>query len=753
MSDYINLQINGKLFPSWILLNFKKYQLPEYIQKDNEDPCKMTKTKKELRKYQEFLSKFLDYRSPFKDILVYHGLGSGKTVTAINIYNILYNYNPDWNVFLLIKASLKKDPWEKDLEMWLQSEDKKNRFANIKFIHYDSPYADRDFINQIKLADSSKKNVYIIDETHNFIKNVYNNIISSNGQRAYLIYNYIKKQKQDDKSTRIILLSGTPAVNTSYELVLIFNLLRPNIFPEKETVFNDIFIKNNKINPEKKNLFQRRILGLVSYYAGATQDLFACKKINFENIIMSEYQKDIYTYYDDIEKKIEKQSYKGSSTYKSFTRQSSNFVFPSISDKINGESRPRPSKFNVSEKLANLILEDKLQNKNIDKNKNKNILEYNDLLNYYVKNFKLYIEKVKSKETKSLSDDIKIYINKYNRNFNKFIKEYNNKSLLLTKLYECSCKMTAIIFKTFESKGPILVYSNYVKMEGLDIFKIYLEFFGYADYSSSKKAKYYYTEYHGGITNVEQREKNRKIFNDVKNIKGEIIKIILISPAGSEGISLANVRQVHILEPYWNEIRIQQLIGRAIRQCSHKDLPIKERHVDIFRYKAIANNNELTTDQKIENLALKKNTLINTFLLLIKQAAVDCQLFKNVNMIEEKYQCFKFDENYLFNKNVGPAYKPDLDIDMELDNGLNSNNSIVKTIKVREIYAVVKTNSDIYSDKQIYLLDEKTNIVYDYNLNFALGKLMMTEYDIPNKLDKDTFIIDEVINIPRLKIN
>ena len=49
---------------------------------------------------------------------------------------------------------------EKDLEMWLQSEDKKNRFANIRFIHYDSPYADRDFLNQIKLADSSKK-IYI----------------------------------------------------------------------------------------------------------------------------------------------------------------------------------------------------------------------------------------------------------------------------------------------------------------------------------------------------------------------------------------------------------------------------------------------------------------------------------------------------------------------------------------------------------------------------------------------------------------
>ena len=90
---------------------------------------------------------------------------------------------------------------------------------------------------------------------------------------------------------------------------------------------------------------------------------------------------------------------------------------------------------------------------------------------------------------------------------------------------------------------------------------------------------------------------------------------------------------------------------------------------------------------------------------------------------------------------------------MELDNGLNSSNYIVKSIKVREIYAVVKIDDDKYSDKQLYLLDEKTNIVYDYDLNFALGKLLMSVYDIPNKLDKDTFIIDEVINIPRLKIN
>ena len=76
----------------------------------------------------------------------------------------------------------------------------------------------------------------------NFIKNVYNNINSGSGQRAYFIYNYIRQQKMDDNSTRIILLSGTPAVNNPFELALIYNLLRPNTFPEKETkLMNYIF--------------------------------------------------------------------------------------------------------------------------------------------------------------------------------------------------------------------------------------------------------------------------------------------------------------------------------------------------------------------------------------------------------------------------------------------------------------------------------------------------------------------------------
>ena len=68
-------------------------------------------------------------------------------------------------------------------------------------------------MNAVKESDSTKKNIYIFDETHNFIKNVYNNMITKTGKRALTIYDYIIQDKKENDSTRIILLSGTPAVN------------------------------------------------------------------------------------------------------------------------------------------------------------------------------------------------------------------------------------------------------------------------------------------------------------------------------------------------------------------------------------------------------------------------------------------------------------------------------------------------------------------------------------------------------------
>src|SRR5665647_41027 len=219
VDKYIDLKINGRLFPSYIAKNFKQYKLPEIMQDPNLDPCSV-KTKVELRKYQQFLAQYLNYSSPYRDILIFHGLGSGKSLSAINIYNVLYNSSGAWNVFFLVKASLHYSTWLKELKKWLSSEEYDYRFGNIIFVHYDSPTADKQFMEAIKAADTSKRSLYIIDEAHNFIRNVYSNISNKQGRRAQVIYDYIIQDKRENEGVRVVLLSGTPIINQPYELAL-----------------------------------------------------------------------------------------------------------------------------------------------------------------------------------------------------------------------------------------------------------------------------------------------------------------------------------------------------------------------------------------------------------------------------------------------------------------------------------------------------------------------------------------------------
>jgi superfamily II DNA or RNA helicase len=312
--------------------------------------------------------------------------------------------------------------------------------------------------------------------------------------------------------------------------------------------------------------------------------------------------------------------------------------------------------------------------------------------------------------------------------------------------------MLAVIFYTLRTNGPVVVFSNFVKMEGLEIFKIYLSYFGYGDFSKSGGSDYHrYTEFHGEIDR-DVRRKNIIAFNGKDNIDGKLIKMILISPAGSEGINLRNVRQVHILEPYWNEVRIQQVIGRALRMCSHSDLPMEERKVDIFRYHAVRSSGpkkKYSTDREIYSNAIEKENLIDSFLQSIREAAIDCELFKNHNMLNGEYTCFKFNESSYFDKFVGPAYKDDIYYDKKIDNGFNSVNSIKKKVKVYKIKGRMEIEGEL-SDVAEYWYNPDTGIVYDKDFDYPVGRVSK-EFGLPKKIDAATYLIDEVIDIPKLK--
>jgi len=766
---YIDLKINGRLFPSWVLANFKHYKLADMLKVsgDDEDPC-FKKSKLELRRYQQFLSKYLDFHSPYKNILVYHGLGSGKTTSAINIYNMLYNATPGWNVFILIKATLKDHPWMSDLQVWLKEEEKKFRLDNIVFISYDSPIADRAFMDAIKNADSSKKSLYLIDEAHNFIRNVYSNISTRQGRRAVTIYDYMIQDQKENDGTRVVLLSGTPAINSPYELALMFNLLRPNIFPKSETVFNQEFISTSSyrtLNPSKKNLFQRRIMGLVSYYIGATPDYYATKTVNYIDVEMSKYQEDIYTYFENLEEQMARKKRSGtasSETYKSYTRQACNFVFPMMAQGMSGETRPRPRAFKLSEKEGQLLEKAK---DTVEKGTDKyyNVQNYLEAIANFMKTFDNYLSERQLDDEKNkhtLVDDIKTYHEKYNDDYTEFHKNEHSKSTssLYNEMHKSSAKMLYLIFNILKSKGPVLVYSNYVLMEGLEIFKVYLKYFGFSslDNKITGVDNFRYTEYHGGIDS-KQRAINLELYKAKENKYGATCKIMMISPAGAEGISLYNVRQVHLMEPYWHEVRMVQMIGRAIRMCSHRDLPMNERHVEIYRYKSVRENGgKWTTDQYIEDLARGKEGLIQSFLDATKEAAVDCVLNKPHNSLVQDYKCFQFDEPSLFDDQIGPAYKEDIHDDAKIDNGSNSTRSQTIRIKVLKIKAVKllsqPTDKKIkYSTDDSYWYNPSTGVVYDYDLHYPIGKIGYDDDNLPKKLDKDTYIIEQLIPIPLIE--
>jgi hypothetical protein len=131
------------------------------------------------------------------------------------------------------------------------------------------------------------------------------------------------------------------------------------------------------------------------------------------------------------------------------------------------------------------------------------------------------------------------------------------------------------LLKVHRSDGNVVIYSYFNRVEGVNIMQKILDVAGYEPYNlgmgkrpaNLKKSKGRYCFWEG-----KDRDKILEIFNAPYNKYGLVIKILLITEAGAEGITLKNVRQMHIMEPYWNEVQTRQVIGRAKRMYSHKAL-------------------------------------------------------------------------------------------------------------------------------------------------------------------------------------
>jgi superfamily II DNA or RNA helicase len=217
-------------------------------------------------------------------------------------------------------------------------------------------------------------------------------------------------------------------------------------------------------------------------------------------------------------------------------------------------------------------------------------------------------------------------------------------------LRKYSAKLYKLIKNVNESPGTVFIYSNYVSNGGTSLLRQLFLSNGYSEFRPNAAPKGNAFIMYDESNNVETRERYRRLFNSPQNKDGSIIKILIGSPIISEGVTLKNVRQVHILEPSWNMSRTNQIIGRAVRNYSHYDLDEDQRYVEIYKYvsvyypkdssyQSIPNTSlqKFFIDREKYVLAEEKDRANKSIERLLKEVSFDCMLMQDRNSIDSKF--------------------------------------------------------------------------------------------------------------------
>jgi hypothetical protein len=221
------------------------------------------------------------------------------------------------------------------------------------------------------------------------------------------------------------------------------------------------------------------------------------------------------------------------------------------------------------------------------------------------------------------------------------------------------------------SGGPALVYSFFNTVEGAGIFSKILDLHGFTEFSDTTEkldAKTIarmprYAFIRGGM-DLKLKINIMRIFNSKANVHGQLIRVVFVTQAAAEGISLFNLRQIHIMEPFWDNVMIEQVEGRGFRIKAHQYIQNSaDRFITVYKYVShrasytskLANINASTesTDQYILDLAKKKDVFREEVKLLRARAAVDCINNGAYNDLGAK--CFTF------NDTKGRSYTAEID--------------------------------------------------------------------------------------------
>ena len=571
---------------------------------------------------------------------------------------------------------------------------------------------------KIRLDIISDKNVdqIIIDKIKKLVKitkNPDNFINSPNGQGIIYKPDFaINDFSEFKKHISGILNKGASIYGFSKALLSVEDNL---CLPNDSKSFTNMFYNINQNKIKNRDVLQKRIMGLTSYYETVDKVNYpSLKNVSIVQVPMSDYQLIKYQKFRlaeiDKEKKQKKMANKEGSdeikgSYRIYSRLHCTFAFPEeVGSPYDQETLEAYEMVEESDDIDTLK---ELESEIIEKSKGK----------VSGKGSKLTPSKRKEilKEKKKFIDDVSKNI---------MSKLYENKEKLMSihngSLKNFGPKYYHIIKSINKNKGCCFVYSQFFTRVGLKTFAIGLDADGYEEFKLVKIGDEYhlpkdynpdtkkYIFYAGDTKDKNMREILRLIYNseldrlpqscsklkkdlmriygDDENLHGNIIKVFLTTRSGAEGVDLKHIREIHIIEPYWQPVLIKQIIGRGVRYKSHLRLPPSERNVSVFIYMAVFTDSQIkdtvmstglradiakqgvqtynkvgkliTSDENLYITAERKREIIDDLQKISKESSFDCSLNYSENMeVEEnardKIVCLSYDKR---NRNDETSY-------------------------------------------------------------------------------------------------
>ena len=643
------------------------------VSRKSELVCK--KKSRELFPHQEFIKRYISNDTPYNGMLLYHGLGSGKTCSAIGITEALRVYSKyiqgfkkimivaspnvqeNFKLQLFNPSSLKKENgvWnisgclgnafieelniseinELEKEILIQKINKiiSNHYIFLGYIEFANII---EKLHKTKYKDKSLKNYFegriiIIDEIHNI------RLTSDSDNAKKKVAIMLKVLVQYVKQIKFIFLTGTPMYNDPKEIIFILNILNANDSRSTLTI-GEVFDADGELRVDPKTreeIGKKKIItyanGYISYVRGENPYAFPF----LVTPKMYGHPRSIKTLKQYPERQFNNNRItKGIQHLDLFlhtmTEQQEEGYDEIINEMTTGLTPEELEKFEEMDSVKYTLVLKPIQSLNI---------------NYKIGE-KFYVGKEGLKQVMRFKESA----NPPSKN--KFEYKINPGMFSYDQIGNYSVKIKSILDHIINSKGIVLVYSQYID-GGLVPMALALEELGMKRYTNKNLFKTPPNE----PLNVYNMKRNPSLFTgdlfkhasyaiicgDKKlspnnkeevealthhNMNGERVKVVLISQAGSEGIDLNYLRQVHIMEPWYNMNRIEQIIGRARRNCSHKDLITEERNVQVFLHATLLESKYESMDMFLYRKSEIKSVKIGKVSKILKSVAVDCILNK-----------------------------------------------------------------------------------------------------------------------------